>query len=213
MRAPQLVYTATACAALRAAAVRRLRPTRRLINMRGLDAFAAAADASWTRSLNADPESKQHEPNKSSRRVKSGHYVPVVPTALQSPELKLHSRELCEELGLTEADVKDERFARFFSGDVDALSLGATWATPYALSIMVPTQREMNLNLTRSRRWRPRDATSRRCRLHDHMRVDASRGCMTASVPHRASRRRATAPSARARATATGGPCRSARLL
>ena len=60
MRAPQLVYTATACAALRAAAVRRLRPTRRLINMRGLDAFAAAADASWTRALNADPESKQH---------------------------------------------------------------------------------------------------------------------------------------------------------
>ena len=136
MRAPQLVYTATACAALRAAAVRRLRPTRRLINMRGLDAFAAAADASWTRSLNADPESKQHEPNKSSRRVKSGHYVPVVPTALQSPELKLHSRELCEELGLAEADVKDERFARFFSGDVDALTLGTTWATPYALSIM-----------------------------------------------------------------------------
>ena len=70
MRAPQLVYTATACAALRATAVRRLRPTRRLINMRGLDAFAAAADASWTRALNADPESKQHEPNKSSRRVK-----------------------------------------------------------------------------------------------------------------------------------------------
>ena len=136
MRAPQLVYTATACAALRAAAVRRLRPTRRLVSMRGLDAFAAAADASWTRALNADPESKQHEPNKSSRRVKSGHYVPVVPTALQSPELKLHSRELCEELGLAEADVKDERFARFFSGDVDALTLGTTWATPYALSIM-----------------------------------------------------------------------------
>ena len=65
-----LVFTATACAALRAAAVRRLRPTRRLINMRGLDAFAAAADASWTRALNADPESKQNEPNKSSRRVK-----------------------------------------------------------------------------------------------------------------------------------------------
>ncbi len=32
----------------------------------------------------------------------------------------------------------------------------------------------MNLNLTRSRRWRPRDATSRRCRLHDHM---TSPGC------------------------------------
>ena len=157
MRAPQLVYTATACAALRAAAVRRLRPTRRLVSMRGLDAFAAAADASWTRALNADPESAQHEPNKSSRRVKSGHYVPVVPTALQSPELKLHSRELCEELGLAEADVKDERFARFFSGDQEALSLGASWATPYALSIMVLTQREMNLNLTQSRRWRPLD--------------------------------------------------------
>ena len=48
----------------------------------------------------------------------------------------MHSKELCEELGLAEADVKDERFARFFSGDVDALTLGTTWATPYALSIM-----------------------------------------------------------------------------
>ena len=124
MRAPQLVYTATACAALRAAAVRRLRPTRRLVTMRGLDAFAAAADASWTRSLNADPESKQHEPNKSSRRVRSGHYVPVAPTALQSPELKLHSRELCEELGLSEADVKDERFARFFISTITGLIFG-----------------------------------------------------------------------------------------
>ena len=34
---------------------------------------------------------------------------------------------------------------------------------------------KMNLNLTWSRRWRPRDATSRRWRLHDHMRVYASR--------------------------------------
>ena len=141
MRAP-LVFTATACAALRAAAVRRLRPTRRLINMRGLDAFAAAADASWTRSLNADPESKQHEPNKSSRRVKSGHYVPVVPTALQSPELKLHSRELCEELGLTEADVKDERFARFFSGDVAAARESGAPVSPWAQVLLPPRARK-----------------------------------------------------------------------
>ena len=41
----------------------------------------------------------------------------------------------------------------------------------------------MNLNL---RRRRPRDATSRRWRLHDRMRVYASRGNVaTASVPHR----------------------------
>ena len=34
---------------------------------------------------------------------------------------------------------------------------------------------KMSFNLTRSRRWRRRDATSRRCRLHDHVRVHAPR--------------------------------------
>ena len=38
-------------------------PTRRLINMQGLDAFAAAAD-DWTRALNADLKVRSREPNK-----------------------------------------------------------------------------------------------------------------------------------------------------
>ena len=42
------------------------------------------------------------------------------------------------------------------------------------------SEQKMNLNMTWSRRWRRRDATSRRCRLHDHMRVYASRGCTEA---------------------------------
>ena len=34
----------------------------------------------------------------------------------------------------------------------------------------------MNLNLTWSRRWRPRDATSRRCRSHESLRVSWTYG-------------------------------------
>lgn len=133
MRAQQLVYTATACAALRSSA--RGLTTRRLVSMRGLDAFAAAADASWTRSLTEDPETSKHAPNKSSRRVRSGHFVSLKPTPLESPVLKLHSRELARDLGLDANDMDDERFVQLFSGD-DAFTLGASWATPYALSIM-----------------------------------------------------------------------------
>ena len=42
------------------------------------------------------------------------------------------------------------------------------------------SEQKMNLNMTWSRRWRRRGATSCRCRLHDHMRVYASRGCTEA---------------------------------
>ncbi len=36
-------------------------------------------NCSWILSLNSDPETKQYEPNKTSREVKSGHYVNVKP--------------------------------------------------------------------------------------------------------------------------------------
>ncbi|KAJ8603264.1 hypothetical protein CTAYLR_006941 [Chrysophaeum taylorii] len=100
-----------------------------------LDRFAQRADLSWLSQLSEDPEAKAYEPNRSSREVKSGHYVRVAPMALPGPELLLYSEELAGELELSQA-VENPRFARFLSGDVEALDLGGTWATPYALSIM-----------------------------------------------------------------------------
>lgn len=101
-----------------------------------LEDFAARADLSWLQQLSEDPEARRYEPNRSSREVKSGHFVRVVPTKLPSPELLMYSEELAAEMGLSAAAVADPRFARFVSGDTEALDLGGSWATPYALSIM-----------------------------------------------------------------------------
>jgi len=117
-------------------ALGRLGSLRRAATMTGLETLAGRADCSWVRCLDADPDAKKFAPNKESRQVRSGHYVPVRPSKLPSPELLLHSPELAADLGLSEGDVKDPRFARFFSGDFDALPFSESWATPYALSIM-----------------------------------------------------------------------------
>jgi hypothetical protein len=42
-----------------------------------IDEFIRCSDDSWIAELNGDPETKQFEPNKKSREVKSGHYVLV----------------------------------------------------------------------------------------------------------------------------------------
>ncbi|KAJ1458459.1 hypothetical protein M885DRAFT_436402 [Pelagophyceae sp. CCMP2097] len=101
-----------------------------------LDDFAARRSNSWVENLNEDPEAARYAPNKRSREVKSGHYVRVLPTPLPRPVLVMHSPDMVATLGLTEAAVADARFAKFFGGDAQALDLGASWATPYALSIM-----------------------------------------------------------------------------
>jgi uncharacterized protein YdiU (UPF0061 family) len=86
--------------------------------------------------LNADPEQKENEPNRKSRRVKSGHYVLVKPQKLQKPSMIMHSKKVLEQIGLSEGDEKSEVFVRFFSGDSECIPEMKTWATPYALSIM-----------------------------------------------------------------------------
>eukprot|EP00929_Paragymnodinium_shiwhaense_P011349 TRINITY_DN11694_c2_g1_i1.p1 TRINITY_DN11694_c2_g1~~TRINITY_DN11694_c2_g1_i1.p1 ORF type:complete len:585 (+),score=88.16 TRINITY_DN11694_c2_g1_i1:102-1856(+) len=101
-----------------------------------MKAFASRADMSWMRELRPDPESSQYAPNRSSRQVKSGHWVPVKPTPLTRPRLVIYSPVMAEELGLSEADCKSEEFLRFFSGDIDAVPGFDSWATPYALAIM-----------------------------------------------------------------------------
>jgi len=64
--------------------------------------------------------------------------VLVKPNPLRNPRLIVHSRDMAAKLLLSESDVNSEEFARFFSGDVNAVEEGfvPTWATPYALSIM-----------------------------------------------------------------------------
>jgi len=123
--------------------------------------LAARADNSWVTTLSPDPEAPTHAPNKSSRQVKSGHWVPVLPTPLPSPSLVLWSKDMADELGLSEEACMSDEFAQFFSGDLAAASeakqtidpaayaadmvgegpvatgLGlVSWCTPYALSIM-----------------------------------------------------------------------------
>lgn len=105
-------------------------------SLSSLDDFAARANLSWLEHLTEDPDADRFQPNRDSREVKSGHYVRVPPTKLPAPELLMYSEELAAEMGLSQEAVNDPRFARFFAGDTEALDLGGSWATPYALSIM-----------------------------------------------------------------------------
>ena len=99
--------------------------------------LADRADHSWTRHLVPDPETARFAPNRSSREVKSGHFVRVRPTPLRNPRVALYSAAMAKNLGIAERDVtSSSRFAAFFSGDADAVPGMDTWATPYALSIM-----------------------------------------------------------------------------
>jgi len=105
------------------------------LGMAELKQFGSRADHSWLRELVADPETAQHEPNQRSRQVRSGHYVLVKPTPLPDPSLVISSPAMAAELGLSEDACRSEAFARFFSGDLDAIQGFKSWATPYALSI------------------------------------------------------------------------------
>ena len=100
-----------------------------------LAALSRTCDHSWLDRLHADPEHKQHEPNRTSRQVKSGHYVPVQPTPLRNPKLVSYSSQMAEELDLSEEECESAQFVQFFSGDINVVEGFRSWATPYALSI------------------------------------------------------------------------------
>lgn len=121
------------------------------------DKFLSSARLSWLQHLLQDPEAIHHTPNKSSREVKSGHYVPVDPTPLPLPVLVAVSPDVCNLIGLpAEYCRTSEDFTRYFSGDMSgyrpspSTSTSAStstseseplsgvfqsWCTPYALSI------------------------------------------------------------------------------
>jgi len=108
-----------------------------------LNALGNCCDHSWVRDLAPDLEAHVYVPNKTSREVKSGHYVLVEPTPLRQPHLVSVSLPMASELGLSESDCKTEQFQRFFSGDIHVARGFVSWATPYALSI---NGREMTRN-------------------------------------------------------------------
>jgi uncharacterized protein YdiU (UPF0061 family) len=111
-------------------------------------AFARHADFSWLSQLEPDPETEDHYPNKTSRQVKSGHYVVVRPTPLPKPTCAIASENMLTALGMTLEEAKTERFASFFSGGGGKVGgsgeypskeikemAAQSWCTPYALSI------------------------------------------------------------------------------
>ncbi|MCP9825750.1 YdiU family protein [Synechococcus sp. EJ6-Ellesmere] len=100
--------------------------------------FAQRADYSLMDSLHADPQASGDGHDHQPRQVFSGHYVPVMPTAIPTPELVAYSRTLFQDLGLSEALAHDEQFRRLFSGDISVAREPMRpfgWATGYALSI------------------------------------------------------------------------------
>jgi uncharacterized protein YdiU (UPF0061 family) len=100
--------------------------------------FVQRADYSLMQSLHADPEATGDGQDHHPRQVRSGHYVPVTPTPISSPDYVAHSSALFSELGLSQALAHDEEFRRLFSGDISVAKAPMRpfgWATGYALSI------------------------------------------------------------------------------
>ena len=62
--------------------------------------------------LKADPQSTKDGNDHKPRSVYSGHYVPVVPTAIPEPEYISHSNKLFKELGQANL-TKTKRFVFF----------------------------------------------------------------------------------------------------
>ncbi len=107
-------------------------------NTQTFEEFAERADYSLINSLKADPQATHNGYDHSPRQVFSGHYVPVTPTAISSPEYITHSKNLFNELGLSHELALEEQFMSLFSGDITVAHspmLPFGWATGYALSI------------------------------------------------------------------------------
>ena len=103
-----------------------------------LDQLATLADYSLMDTLNCDPEGNPAGADHSPRQVFSGHYVPVSPTPIESPEYVAHGRSLFRELGFADSMAQSENFIRMFSGDLSGVPepmRKVGWAAGYALSI------------------------------------------------------------------------------
>jgi uncharacterized protein YdiU (UPF0061 family) len=103
-----------------------------------LDHLAVLADYSLMDTLSCDPDATANGDDHSPRQVFSGHYVPVSPTAIESPEYITHSKRFFNELGFADSLAESPDFVRMFSGDLTHVPeplRKVGWATGYALSI------------------------------------------------------------------------------
>lgn len=103
-----------------------------------LEELAPMADYSLMSSLNCDPDATADGVDHRPREVRSGHYVPVRPTAIETPEYVAHSDILFRELGFADSLAQSEGFTRMFSGDLSEVPepmSNVGWACGYALSI------------------------------------------------------------------------------
>ena len=100
--------------------------------------FVNNIDYSFMDNLKEDPEATQDGNDFIPRQVFSGHYVPVKPTPLSSPEYVAHSKNLLTELAISNLLLEDKDFKKLFSGDLSSFKKPMRnfgWATGYALSI------------------------------------------------------------------------------
>lgn len=107
-------------------------------NIETFQELVNSSDYSFINKLNSDPNAKFNGDNKLSREVFSGHYVPVIPTAIKEPIYISHSVNFFKELGFSENLIKSDDFIKLFSGDmsnISKLEQNIGWATGYALSI------------------------------------------------------------------------------
>lgn len=113
-------------------------PRETLTNVATLDELATLADYSLMDTLNCDPEGTADGVDHSPRQVFSGHYVPVNPTPIESPEYVTHGKDLFRELGFADSLAQSDDFVRMFSGDLSRVPnpmRKVGWACGYALSI------------------------------------------------------------------------------
>lgn len=107
-------------------------------NVATLDDLATLANYSLMDTLNCDPEAKANGADYAPRQVFSGHYVPVSPTPIETPEYVAHGKELFQELGFDDSMGQSSDFIRMFSGDLSQVPeplRHVGWACGYALSI------------------------------------------------------------------------------
>ncbi|WP_449286245.1 protein adenylyltransferase SelO [Marinobacter sp. PE14] len=103
-----------------------------------LEELAPMADYSLMDHLTPDPDATPDGVDHRPRQVFSGHYVPVRPTPIETPEYVAHSEDLFRELGFADSLAQSDDFIRMFSGDLSLVPepmRKVGWASGYALSI------------------------------------------------------------------------------
>lgn len=103
-----------------------------------LDDLAKLANYSLIETLNCDPDAKENGDDRRPRQVFTGHFVPVNPTPIKSPEYIMHSKTFFRELGFADSMSQMSDFVRMFSGDTSQVPhpmRKVGWACGYALSI------------------------------------------------------------------------------